>query len=193
MSKQACFFFRGMWRCAYLHGQRPRNNHGWMITLAILLLCTDLWPKRISWAMRQLVYEIASTYKTHKFAENFKELGIYSCFRMSRNCRRLGSSLASRCLEIVDSSLASQYLEIFDKTMPSNCRRSATTYPLPRSLTMEVLPRSSCSLQIICFWWCWSINDQRSAANLCIYLPYRSHQAQQQISNVWTSSGCSTT
>jgi hypothetical protein len=55
--------------------------------------------------MRQLVYEIASTYKTHKFAENFKELGIYSCFRMSRNCRRLGSSLASRCLEIVDSDL----------------------------------------------------------------------------------------
>jgi hypothetical protein len=64
------------------------------------------------------VYEIASIYKTHKFAENFKELGIYLGFRMTRNCR-LGSSLASQRLEIVD------------KTVPSNCRRSATTYPLP--------------------------------------------------------------
>lgn len=139
----------------------------------------DLWPKRISWAMRRLVYEIASIYKTHKFAQNFKELGIYSCFRMTRNCR-LGSSLASQRLENVD------------KTMPSNCRRSATTYPLPWSSTMDILPRSSCSLQVICFWWYWSINDQRSAANLCIYLQYRSHKVLQQISNVWTSSGCST-
>jgi hypothetical protein len=150
-----------------------------MKILAILLLCTDLWPKRISWAMRRLVYEIASIYKTHKFAQNFKELGIYSCFRMTRNCR-LGSSLASQRLENVD------------KTMPSNCRRSATTYPLPWSSTMDILPRSSCSLQVICFWWYWSINDQRSAANLCIYLQYRSHKVLQQISNVWTSSGCST-
>jgi hypothetical protein len=40
--------------------------------------------------MRRLVYEIASIYKTHKFAENFKELGIYSGFRVT---------------EIVDSDL----------------------------------------------------------------------------------------
>jgi hypothetical protein len=61
--------------------------------------------------MRQLVYEIASTYKTHKFAENFKELfmlqdvetlsttGIYSCLAMSRNCR-LGSSLLHDVLQL---------------------------------------------------------------------------------------------